>query len=101
MISPNPCRRDGIAPFEPAATPSRRTHGQQEVDYIIEDSAGNLVGIEVKKSASPSPGDFKGLRHLAEQKGFLRGILLHTGAESVSFGANFHAIPIGAIWSAL
>ncbi len=78
-----------------------RTHGQQEVDYVLEDSAGNLVGIEVKKSASPSSGDFKGLRHLAEQKKFLRGILLHTGAESVSFGTNLHAIPIGAIWSAL
>jgi predicted AAA+ superfamily ATPase len=77
-----------------------RTHSQLEVDYVLEDSAGNLVGIEVKKSASPGPGDFKGLRHLAEQTGkrFFRGILLYTGTESVSFGANLHAVPVSAIW---
>ncbi|CAN5704952.1 ATP-binding protein [soil metagenome] len=77
-----------------------RTHTQQEVDYVLEDSAGRLVGIEVKKSASPGSGDFKGLRHLAEETGnkFVRGILLYTGKESVSFGANLHAVPISALW---
>lgn len=80
-----------------------RTHGQQEVDYVLEDRAGQLVGIEVKKSASPSSSDFKGLRHLAEQTGkrFLRGILLYTGTESVSFGPELHAVPIGALWHKL
>ncbi len=65
-----------------------RTHAQQEVDYVLEDRAGRLIGIEVKKNASPTSSDFRGLRHLAEQTGqtFVRGILLYTGTESVTLG---------------
>lgn len=77
-----------------------RTHSQQEVDFVLESAAGKLVGIEVKKTASPSEADFKGLRHLAERVGkrFVRGILLHTGAASVPFGKNLHALPVSALW---
>jgi predicted AAA+ superfamily ATPase len=80
-----------------------RTHAQQEVDYVLEDRSGRLVGIEVKKSASPSSSDFRGLRQLAEQTGekFVRGILLYTGTESVSFGPGLHAVPISSLWSNL
>jgi len=77
-----------------------RTHTQQEVDFVLEDARGRLVGIEVKKTASPSSSDFKGLRHLREMTGkrFLRGALLYTGAESVSFGEGLHALPVSALW---
>ena len=80
-----------------------RTHAQQEVDYVLEDRAGRLVGIKVKKSASPTSSDFRGLRHLAEQTGkrFVRGILLYTGTESVSFGPGLQAVPISALWHKL
>ncbi|MGA3169900.1 MAG: ATP-binding protein [Chthoniobacteraceae bacterium] len=78
-----------------------RTQKQQEVDLVLEDSRGRLVGIEVKKSASPSDHDFKGLRFLSQETGkkFVRGILLYTGAESVSFGSNLHAVPVSALWN--
>lgn len=77
-----------------------RTQKQQEVDLVMEDGVGRLVGIEVKKTASPTSGDFKGLRHLREQTGkrFLRGILLYTGATSVAFEPNLHAVPVSALW---
>ena len=77
-----------------------RTQKQQEVDLVMEDGSGRLVGIEVKKTASPTSGDFKGLRHLAEQTGkrFLRGILLYTGSTSVAFESNLHAVPVSALW---
>lgn len=80
-----------------------RTHAQQEVDYVLEDRAGRVVGIEVKKSSRPSSSDFNGLRHLADQAGkkFLRGILLYTGTESVSFGHDLHAVPVCAVWGNL
>ena len=76
-----------------------RTHTQHEVDFVLEDGRGRLVGIEVKKTASPASSDFKGLRHLAEQTGkrFLRGILLYTGASSVAFGSNLHAVPVSSL----
>ena len=77
-----------------------RTHTQHEVDFVLEDGRGRLVGIEVKKTASPASSDFKGLRHLAEQTGkrFLRGILLYTGASSVAFESNLHAVPVSSLW---
>lgn len=77
-----------------------RTHTQQEVDFVLEDARGRLVGIEVKKTASVTSSTFKGLRHLAEQTGkrFLRGILLYTGSASVSFEASLHALPVTALW---
>jgi len=77
-----------------------RTHTQQEVDFVLEDARGRLVGIEVKKTASPASNDFKGLRHLADQAGkrFLRGILLYTGSTGVAFEANLHAAPVSSLW---
>ncbi len=77
-----------------------RTHGQQEVDFVLEDARGRIVGIEVKKTASPDGSDFKGLRHLQEAVGkrFLRGVLLYTGTESVAFGPNLYALPVSALW---
>jgi predicted AAA+ superfamily ATPase len=80
-----------------------RTQKQQEVDLVLEDSRGHLVGIEVKKSSSPTAHDFKGLRFLAEQTGkkFIRGIVLYTGTESVAFGPTLHAVPVSALWTML
>jgi uncharacterized protein len=77
-----------------------RTHTQQEVDFVLEDARGRLVGIEVKRTASPNAGDFKGLKHLREQTGrrFLRGVLLYTGRESVPFGPDICALPVSALW---
>ena len=67
---------------------------------MLEDRRGRLVGIEVKKTASPHGGDFKGLRHLREHAGrrFLRGILLYTGTESVAFGPDIYALPVSTLW---
>jgi uncharacterized protein len=77
-----------------------RSHAGQEVDFVLEDKAGRIVGIEVKKTASPGHNDFKGLRYLAEQTGdkFVRGIVLCTAASVVPFGEKLHAVPIQALW---
>jgi predicted AAA+ superfamily ATPase len=80
-----------------------RTQHQQEVDLVLEDSHGHLVGIEIKKSSSPTAHDFKGLRFLSEKTGkkFVRGLVLYTGTESVAFGSNLYAVPISALWRML
>ncbi len=77
-----------------------RTQAGHEVDLLLEDAAGRLVGIEVKASATAHSDDFKGLRVLATdtRKQFLRGIVLYLGNESVAFGPNLHAVPLEAIW---
>ncbi|MFQ5930585.1 MAG: ATP-binding protein [Acidobacteriota bacterium] len=73
----------------------------QEVDIVLEDSAGRLVGIEVKAGATVTAQDFKGVRTFAEATGrrFHRGLVLYTGTESVPFGPRLHALPVNALWS--
>ena len=78
-----------------------RTQTGQEVDIVLEDSSGRVVGIEIKSSASVAANDFKGLRLLQEILGkrFLRGLVLYAGSEIIPFGSEFHALPISALWS--
>ncbi|MBE0634903.1 ATP-binding protein [Candidatus Bipolaricaulota bacterium] len=77
-----------------------RTHNNVEVDLVLESSAGDLVGIEVKTAARVRDDDVRGLELLRELAGskFHRGIILYGGSESVSLGNNLHALPIDALW---
>ncbi|MDR2373441.1 MAG: DUF4143 domain-containing protein [Bifidobacteriaceae bacterium] len=79
-----------------------RTKDKMEVDLVLEDAQGRVVGIEVKASATARGEDFRGLRHLAARLGgdFLGGIVLYTGRSTLSFGPNLKAVPISAVWTA-
>lgn len=67
-----------------------RTLDGTEVDIVIEDKAGAIVGLEVKASETITPADFKGLKHMQEmyKNRFLKGIILYAGSESIPFGRN-------------
>lgn len=80
-----------------------RTLDGIEVDILLEDRAGAIVGIEIKAAETVTAEDFKGLKHLQEKykNRFLRGIVLHTGSESIPFGRNLFAWPIASLWSQL
>ncbi|HYW42783.1 MAG TPA: ATP-binding protein [Bryobacteraceae bacterium] len=73
-----------------------------EVDFVLEEPSGQLVGVEVKARATVSGSDFNGLRALAEIAGprFQRGIILYTGSAAAAFGSNLHALPLAALWAA-
>lgn len=75
--------------------------GGMEVDLVLENRAGQVVGIEVKSSETVVADDFKSLKELQKTVGkdFVRGILLYTGNKQGSFGSNLDAIPISALWS--
>lgn len=77
-----------------------RTQTGQEVDIVLEDAAGYVVGIEVKAAATVGARDFKGLRALAEATGgrFRRGIVLYTGRSSIPFGNDLYALPVSSLW---
>ena len=77
-----------------------RTQTNQEVDMVLENSNGIIVGIEVKASATIGAEDFKGLKTLAADTGkkFHRGILLYMGTETIPFSAKMHALPVSALW---
>ena len=78
-----------------------RTKDQDEVDVVIEDRRGRIVGIEVKASATVRPHDFRGLRQLQEAVGdrFVRGLVLHDHDRVTPFGEKLQAAPLSILWS--
>lgn len=77
-----------------------RTQTGIEVDAILEDNSGRIIGIEIKGNETVSSNDFKGLKHLHETVGdnFINGIVLYTGKEIIPFGKNLWAIPVNYLW---
>jgi predicted AAA+ superfamily ATPase len=71
-----------------------------ETDLVLEDATGDVVGLEIKASASVGSSDFRGLRALAEIAGahFRRGVLLYLGKTVVPFAKNLTAVPVNQLW---
>lgn len=78
-----------------------RDKQQREVDLVIERHDGDVIGIEVKASATPAAVDFKGLTYLRDNLGsrFKMGAVLHTGADTLPFGDRLAAVPVSGLWS--
>ncbi|MCY4156803.1 MAG: ATP-binding protein [Gammaproteobacteria bacterium] len=72
-----------------------------EVDIVIEDEQGRVIGIEAKLSATVSRSDFSGLRRLAAASGdqFVMGLILCDHEQTIPFGNQFVAAPIASLWS--
>ena len=79
-----------------------RTASGQEVDIVLEDRAGRLVGVEVKAGATLAGGDVRGLQAMADAAGkrWVRGVVLYTGTEVIPYAANLHALPLPLLWAA-
>jgi predicted AAA+ superfamily ATPase len=77
-----------------------RDRYDNEVDIVMEDSRGHVVGIEVKAAATASGTDFSGLRKLAEACGkrFALGLVLYDHDVVVPFGERLFAAPISTLW---
>lgn len=77
-----------------------RAHKGQEVDFILEDKAGRVVGIEVKSSSILTGRDVAGLKFLAGiiPKRFHRGIVLYGGDTIMPLNDNVWAVPIASLW---
>lgn len=78
-----------------------RDKDQVEVDFVLENPAGEVVGIEVKAAASVTRRDFAGLDRIAAAAGpaFIQGILLYDGEKTLSFGDKLRAVPLSALWA--
>jgi uncharacterized protein len=78
-----------------------RTREQDEVDIVIEDRQGRIIGIEVKAAATLRPKDFSGLRKLREAAGerFVRGLILHDHDRITPVDENIHGAPISLLWT--
>jgi predicted AAA+ superfamily ATPase len=79
-----------------------RDRDQYEVDGVLEDNAGQIVGVEVKAAETVRADDFRGLKLLQRHAGsrFRAGLVLYCGSQQLSFGDGLTCLPISALWTA-
>lgn len=87
---------------EPIHFSHYRDKDQVEVDFVAENDAGALAGIEVKAAATVNSDDFAGLRKLRAAVGddFRLGVVLYDGDEILPFGKRLWAAPVSMLWAA-
>ena len=79
-----------------------RDRDNREIDFLIENERGTLLGIEVKAGSAVSKDDFKHMawfkRNIVPDKEFI-GIVLNSGENVLPFGPDMYSVPIAALWS--
>lgn len=70
-----------------------------EVDVVLEREGREIVGVEVKASATVTDRDFRALRKLQSGVGkrFAAGVVIYDGENAVRFGEKLIALPIAAL----
>ena len=78
-----------------------RTQSGKEADFVLENSNGDIIGIEVKSSTSLDKKYISGLLELKEITGdkFKKGIVLYTGYDIVPLSDKIWAVPLCYLWS--
>ena len=73
-----------------------RDKDQVEVDFVLENSRLEVIGIEVKASSAVNLADFKGLIKLRDLLGkqFLCGVVVYDGEHVLPFGPSLWAVPL-------
>ena len=79
-----------------------RDKEKNEVDIVLQNRRGEIIGVEVKASATVSADDFSGIRKLAIACGdrFIQGLVLYDHDRTVPFADNMFAAPLSSLWSA-
>ena len=79
-----------------------RDREKREVDFLIENPSGDILGIEVTGASAIGKDKFKHLKwfneNMVSDKRFI-GIVLYSGEHVLSFGENMWAVPISALWA--
>ena len=76
-----------------------RDKDKREIDFLVENNDGALLGVEVKAGALVGEDDFKHMKWFAKNlaKTSFTGIVLYTGKEILPFGKGFHAVPMSCL----
>jgi uncharacterized protein len=93
-------RRQASWHEEPLAFFHFRDRDGVEVDFVVEQGARSLAGVEVKAAATVTAADFRGLRKLKEAAGtrFAAGVVLYDGETCAGFGDGMYAVPVRLLW---
>jgi hypothetical protein len=73
---------------------------KREIDFLVEDGEGALLGVEVKAGSVVRPDDFRHLSWFRDRlaPGPFTGIVLHTGPSTARFGNALFAVPMAALF---
>ena len=78
-----------------------RDRRDREIDFIIENDQGDIIGLEVKGGSRITKEDFKHLTwfgdHLVKDKKFI-GVILYSGENTIRFAENMLAVPTACLW---
>jgi len=71
-----------------------------EVDFVIENAAGQIVCVEVKAAATVRESDLRGIKKMAaaSEGKFRLGVVLYDGAEALPLGDRMWAAPLSTLW---
>jgi uncharacterized protein len=77
-----------------------RTRDGDEVDIVLEDTRGRIVGIEIKAGATLRLKDFSGLKKLEHAAGnkFVRGLILHDHDRITPVSERIQGAPLSLLW---
>jgi uncharacterized protein len=77
-----------------------RTRDGDEVDIVLEDPRGRIIGIEIKASSTLRPKDFSGLKKLEQAVGdkFVYGLILHDHDRITPVSAKIQGAPLSLLW---
>ncbi len=79
----------------------RDQNGDHEVDFVLENGAGQVVGVEVKAAGKVSATDAKHLKWMQHKFAdrFVRGVVFYTGILTHPLEQDIWAMPISSLWS--
>ena len=74
---------------------------RHEIDFLVTNEKGHVLGIEVKAGESVASDDFQHLHWMQELLGeeHFTGVILYSGDQVRSGGRGCFALPMAALWS--
>jgi uncharacterized protein len=74
---------------------------REDIDFIIENNAGEIAAIEVKAAATIGRRDRRWLERLRDARSdtFRAGIIIHAGAQTIPLGDRLWAVPFNGLWT--
>ena len=74
---------------------------REDVDFIVENDAGEIAAVEVKAAATIDRRDRRWLERLRDARPdrFRAGIILHAGAQTTPLRDRLWAVPFSGLWA--
>jgi predicted AAA+ superfamily ATPase len=74
---------------------------REDVDLVLENNRGQVVGVEVKAAATLRRSDWKWLAKLADARGdsFSAGMVVYAGEQTIPLGNRLWAVPYSGLWA--